>query len=125
MKAWPAQRIVSPVLDRRRFLGRLASGVPLFLGFAAGLSNEPLASALEYLHRADAADSRYANGIALADAPATTTVAPRPNYELVISPMSLEIAHGKTITTVGYCNQIPGPLIRLRVCGQWRTCPRR
>ena len=36
------------------------------------------------------------------------------DYSLAIAPVSLEIAPGKVIKTVGYNGQVPGPLIRVR-----------
>ena len=38
----------------------------------------------------------------------------KPDYLLVLWPMSLEIAPGNVIKTIGYNNKIPGPMIRVR-----------
>jgi len=64
----------------------------------------------EFLQRAGTA------GLALAVTGAPVTAAPvtKPEYTLRIAPVSVEIAPGKIIQTVGYNGTAPGPLIRLR-----------
>jgi FtsP/CotA-like multicopper oxidase with cupredoxin domain len=42
------------------------------------------------------------------------TTAGRPDYTLRIAPMSLELAPGRIVQTVGYNGTVPGPIIRLR-----------
>jgi FtsP/CotA-like multicopper oxidase with cupredoxin domain len=55
-------------------------------------------------------------GLALAvvGAPALAVPALKPDYTLRIAPVSVEIAPGKTIQTIGYNGTAPGPVIRLR-----------
>jgi FtsP/CotA-like multicopper oxidase with cupredoxin domain len=64
----------------------------------------------EFLHRAGAA------GLALAVAGRPVSAAPgmKADFTLRIAPVSVEIAPGKIIQTVGYNGSAPGPLIRLR-----------
>jgi hypothetical protein len=63
----------------------------------------------EFLQRAGTAGLALAVGAPLSAAPAT-----HPDYTLRIAPVSVEIAAGKIIQTVGYNGTAPGPLIRLR-----------
>ncbi len=58
---------------------------------------------------------------ALAVSSACTAAAPRaetpdlkPDYRLTIAPLSLEIAPGHVVKTVGYNGAVPGPLLRVR-----------
>jgi FtsP/CotA-like multicopper oxidase with cupredoxin domain len=55
-------------------------------------------------------------GLALAvvGAPVLAASAAKPDYTLRIAPVSVEIAPGKIIQTMGYNGTVPGPLIRLR-----------
>ncbi len=39
---------------------------------------------------------------------------PKPDFRLTIAPLSLEIAPGRVIRTVGYNGTVPGPLLRVR-----------
>jgi len=52
--------------------------------------------------------------LAVAGAPALAAPMAKPDYTLRIAPVSLEIAPGKIIQTVGYNDTVPGPLLRLR-----------
>jgi FtsP/CotA-like multicopper oxidase with cupredoxin domain len=63
----------------------------------------------EFLQRAGTAGLALSVGVPLSAAPAT-----HPDYTLRIAPVSVEIAAGKIIQTVGYNGTAPGPLIRLR-----------
>ena len=51
--------------------------------------------------------------LAVAGAPALAA-ATKPDYTLRIAPVSIEIAPGKIIQTIGYNGTVPGPLIRVR-----------
>ena len=44
--------------------------------------------------------------------PRTAQAQPKPDYRLEIAPFRLELATGKTIDTIAYNGQVPGPLIR-------------
>jgi FtsP/CotA-like multicopper oxidase with cupredoxin domain len=64
----------------------------------------------EFLHRAGAAGLV----LAVAGTPASAAPATKADFTLRIAPVSVEIAPGKIIQTVGYNGTAPGPLIRLR-----------
>jgi FtsP/CotA-like multicopper oxidase with cupredoxin domain len=64
----------------------------------------------EFLQRAGTAGL----ALAVAGTPATAAPVTEPDYTLRIAPVSVEIAPGKIIQTVGYNGTAPGPLIRLR-----------
>jgi FtsP/CotA-like multicopper oxidase with cupredoxin domain len=52
--------------------------------------------------------------LAVAGAPALAAPPAKPEYTLRIAPVSIEIASGKVIQTIGYNGTVPGPLIRVR-----------
>ncbi len=45
---------------------------------------------------------------------ATQGAADNPDFTLHIAPATFEIAPGKTIKTIGYNGQVPGPLLRMK-----------
>ena len=51
---------------------------------------------------------------ALSATPAFAQAPRKPDHRIVIAPVSLEIAPGHVIKTVGYNGSVPGPLLRLR-----------
>lgn len=55
-----------------------------------------------------------AAALPLAQAVPTFAQQAKADYALTIAPVSLELAPGKTIKTIGYNGQVPGPLIRVR-----------
>jgi FtsP/CotA-like multicopper oxidase with cupredoxin domain len=57
---------------------------------------------------------QFLAGAAALSLPLPAAAQEKPDYQVTIKPMSLEIAPGTVIKTVGYNDQVPGPLIRLK-----------
>ncbi len=52
--------------------------------------------------------------LAAAAIPSSIRGADKPDFTLHIAPTTFEIAPGKTIKTIGYNGQVPGPLLRMK-----------
>ena len=94
---------------RRRDFVRL--GCATVIGVGAGTSRSSLARSLALGH--DSGPLRHPMGV-MAVTPGRQVVGRTADFNLRIAPMMVALAPQVVISTIGYSNKVPGPLLRVR-----------